>query len=82
MLSKNMWSNFNPSLKATQESYDKPPYLIKRNVLSDHAAQAVDEGREGDGAWSVAVSPNLCSCPCEVKHRTALWWWRFLYFIA
>lgn len=52
-------------------------YLIKRDVLSHHAAQAVDEGREGDGTWSVAVSPNLSSRPCEVKHCTALWW-RFL----
>ena len=57
-------------------------YLIKRDVLSHHAAQAVDEGRESDGTWSVAVAPNLSSRPCEVKHRTALRWWRFLYVLS
>lgn len=56
-------------------------YLIKRDVLSHHAAQAVDEGREGDGTWSVAVAPNLSSRPCEVKHCTALWW-RFLKVLS
>lgn len=66
-------TRFKLILKPTQGSWNEPLYLIKGDVLSDHAAQAVDEGREGDGAWSIAVPPNLCSRPCEVKLRAALW---------
>lgn len=47
-------------------------HLIERNVLSHHAAQAVDEGGQSDGARGVAVAPNFCPCPAEVKHCTAL----------
>lgn len=47
-------------------------YLIERDVLADHAAQAVDESGQGDGPWSVAVPPHLGSSSCEVKHGTAL----------
>lgn len=47
--------------------------LIEWNVLSNHAAQAVDEGREGDGTRSIAVAPNLSSCPSKVKHSAPLW---------
>lgn len=58
--------------KVSQELLDLDFYLIEGDVLSNHAAQAVDKCRQGDGPWSVAVPPHLCSCPCEVKHRTAL----------
>lgn len=46
--------------------------LVEGDVLAHHAAQAVDEGREGDGTRGVAVPPHLCPRPCEVKHCTAL----------
>ena len=47
-------------------------YLIEGDVLAHHAAQAVDEGREGDGARGVAVPPHLGPGAREVKYGTAL----------
>lgn len=47
-------------------------YLIEGDVLSHHAAQAVDERGEGDSPRCIAVPPHLCARPGEVKHCAAL----------
>ena len=34
-------------------------HLIQRNVVTDHAAEAVDEARQSDCPWCIAVSVDL-----------------------
>lgn len=47
-------------------------HLVQRDVLAHHAAQAVDEGRESNGAWRVAVPIHLMARAREIEHGPAL----------
>mmetsp|Transcript_19855 Transcript_19855/g.51807 ORF Transcript_19855/g.51807 Transcript_19855/m.51807 type:complete len:618 (-) Transcript_19855:431-2284(-) len=42
--------------------------LVQRDVARDHAAEAVDDGGEGDGGRRVAVAVHLRAGPGEVEH--------------
>ena len=47
-------------------------HLIQRNVVTDHAAEAVDEARQSDCPWCVAVSVDLVARVWEIKDGSPL----------
>jgi len=47
-------------------------HLIQRYIVGNHASEAVNNGREGDGPWGVAVAPNLPTSASEIKDGAPL----------
>uniref|UniRef100_A0A182IL16 Secreted protein n=1 Tax=Anopheles atroparvus TaxID=41427 RepID=A0A182IL16_ANOAO len=45
--------------------------LVERHVVAHHTAQAVDQGRKGDGTRGVAVTGHFGSGAGEIAHRRA-----------
>lgn len=49
-----------------------PGHLVERDVAAHQTAEAVDEGRQRDGAWSVEVAKHLGPGAAEIKHGATL----------
>ena len=47
-------------------------HLIQRDIVSHHAPQTVDEGREGDCAGGIAISGHLGARASEITECTPL----------
>lgn len=47
-------------------------YLIKRNIIFDHASQTVDQSRQSNGSGGIAVAMRFITCSSKVKHCIAL----------
>ena len=59
-------------LNRTQRMWPLSSNLIERDIVSDHAAQTVDDCRQRYSSWSIAVAVDLRRRATEVKHRRSL----------
>ncbi len=55
-----------------QDDFDRAEAaLVEGNVTPDHATEAVDDGRVGDGRRSVAVAPHLIARAAKINQTTS-----------